>query len=158
MLNSKSQLETPMPAVSAARAARRNASAKKKLAQDRRNAMSQMSHRKSLVRGIISVASGEVRQIHSINRFLNQIISIVLVTRNHWPCVSRNPDLIVFQTSFILGSEKRFMSREHHSLWSIGHSFKIELNRLTWKLIFNLNLFSRRVKIFFFLTSVSTKL
>ena len=74
-----------MPAVSAARAARRNASAKKKLAQDRRNAMSQMSHRKSLVRGIISVASGEVRQIHSINRFLNQIISIVqvLVTRNH---------------------------------------------------------------------------
>ena len=51
-----------MPAVSAARAARRNASAKKKLAQDRRNAMSQMSHRKSLVRGIISVASGEVRQ------------------------------------------------------------------------------------------------
>ena len=56
-----------MPAVSAgaraARAARaRQASAKKKAAQDRRNAMSQMSHRKSLVRGIISVASGEVRK------------------------------------------------------------------------------------------------
>ena len=30
------------------------------LQQDRRNAMSQMSHRKCLVRGIISVASGEV--------------------------------------------------------------------------------------------------
>lgn len=54
-----------MPAVSAARAARRNASQKKKQAQDRRNAMSQMSHRKSLVRGIISVASGEVpRPLH----------------------------------------------------------------------------------------------
>ena len=70
-----------MPAVSAARAARRNASAKKKLAQDRRNAMSQMSHRKSLVRGIISVASGEVRQIHSINRFFEL---------DHFDCIS-NP-------------------------------------------------------------------
>jgi len=65
-----------MPAVSAARAARRNASAKKKLlAQDRRNAMSQMSHRKSLVRGIISVASGEVIYI----LFIHYKTTLVLI-------------------------------------------------------------------------------
>ena len=83
-----------MPAVSAARAARRNASAKKKLAQDRRNAMSQMSHRKSLVRGIISVASGEVRQKPLDQSFFGS-------------------------DNFASNQGKSFMSPEHHRLWSV---------------------------------------
>ena len=83
-----------MPAVSAARAARRNASAKKKLAQDRRNAMSQMSHRKSLVRGIISVASGEVRQIPFNQSFFLDLTIFMDRDNNHGPCVPSIPGLI----------------------------------------------------------------
>ena len=79
--NREGKVSSKMPAVSAARAARRNASQKKKQAQDRRNAMSQMSHRKSLVRGIISVASGEVNLCSFQNKiFILKNKKIVLNT------------------------------------------------------------------------------